>query len=323
MPSATIALKRCTAETVPAFLEFIAQQNSLLTQHCLILDQNVEGIRNDLSMIEAEPTERFWGLWDGGALVAAVGLDIEVRSKRTFFLGPWAKDEQLLQPVMEAMMEFIPEEINELRTYHNVDAAASHNAALACGFSDPTWATYLVIKDSFERGEVAKLPPPAGFAVRLQDPSDAAVTPTLLALHHQLFPKSHNFADEKWPKLDGTLGWLFAVFNEDSERPEHPVPVGYAIVQREGTSNKVYVQYVGVAPSEQGKGRGTALLLAIKEWFYEQGFEQLSLTVNGDNPNARKMYLNVGFKIESDGCGYKFFRRAAATQHAKEEDTGV
>ncbi|KAJ3149154.1 hypothetical protein HDU89_003869 [Geranomyces variabilis] len=309
MPSTT-TLRRCTDETVPAFLEFIAQQNSLPSQHCLILDQNVEGILNDLSMLEAEPTERFWGLWERDSLVAAVGLDIELANNRLFILGPWAKDEQQLQPVLEAVMEIIPDEINELNTYHNVNAAAAHKTAIACGFSDPSYATYLVIKNSSERGAVAARSPPEGFAVRLQDPLDTAVTPTLLALHRQLFPKTH-FSDEKWPKLDGTLGWLFAVMNDAEPTP---VPVGYAIIQREGTSNKVYIQYLGVAPSEQGKGRGTALLLAIKDWFYEQGFEQLSLSVNGDNPKARKVYLNVGFEIETDGCGYKFFRRTAATQ---------
>ncbi|KAJ3161745.1 hypothetical protein HDU86_006516 [Geranomyces michiganensis] len=306
--TSTVTLTRCTAETVPAFLEFIAAHNSLPSQHCLILDQNVQGIRDDFMMLDADPTERVYGVWQGDSLVAAIGLDLELKNKRVFFLGPWAKSESMLKPVLHAaMQQLVPGEVEELRTYHNVNAAAAHEAAVACGFSEPSYATSLKIN---KRDAAPTAAAAADCAVRLQDPSETAVTQVLLALHTELFPKTH-FADEKWPMLDGTLGWLFGVFDAAGNRP-----IGYAIVRREGESNGVYIDYVGVAPSEQGKGRGTTLLVTIREWFHEQGFDRLALTVNGDNPNARKMYLKVGFQIETDGCGYKFF------PHGKKKDAG-
>ena len=52
---------------------------------------------------------------------------------------------------------------------------------------------------------------------------------------------------------------------------------------------------VGVVPEERGRGIGTALLRRLLELAGEGGFQQLSLSVEHDNP-ARRLYQRLGFR---------------------------
>lgn len=70
-----------------------------------------------------------------------------------------------------------------------------------------------------------------------------------------------------------------------------------------------YIDCVSVSPDKQGKGIGKELIKAMI--VHAENHEQytLGLLVNKENPQARKLYENLGFKIaeEKDFMGGRYF----------------
>lgn len=65
----------------------------------------------------------------------------------------------------------------------------------------------------------------------------------------------------------------------------------------ETQKGEFYIDCIGVNPNYQGKGLGSKMLyFLIDEYVYKQN-ETLGLLVDKDNPNAKKLYLKLGFEI--------------------------
>jgi ribosomal protein S18 acetylase RimI-like enzyme len=65
----------------------------------------------------------------------------------------------------------------------------------------------------------------------------------------------------------------------------------------ETQSGEYYIDCIGVNPSYQGKGVGSKILkFLIDEYVYKKN-ETLGLLVDKENPNAKKLYLKLGFKV--------------------------
>ncbi|RKF03267.1 acetyltransferase (GNAT) family protein [Tenacibaculum lutimaris] len=65
----------------------------------------------------------------------------------------------------------------------------------------------------------------------------------------------------------------------------------------ETQKGEFYIDCIGVNPNYQGKGLGSKMLyFLIDEYVYKQN-ETLGLLVDKDNPNAKKLYLKLGFDI--------------------------
>lgn len=67
--------------------------------------------------------------------------------------------------------------------------------------------------------------------------------------------------------------------------------------EAETQAGEFYIDCVGVHPSQQGQGIGTKFLQFLIEDFVHQRNETLGLLVDKDNPNAKKLYLKLGFDI--------------------------
>lgn len=68
------------------------------------------------------------------------------------------------------------------------------------------------------------------------------------------------------------------------------------IVEDETEAGEFYIDTLGVNPSQQGKGIGSKLLqFLIDEYVIKQG-KTIGLLVDEDNPNAKRLYLKLGFK---------------------------
>lgn len=65
----------------------------------------------------------------------------------------------------------------------------------------------------------------------------------------------------------------------------------------ETRSGEFYIDCVGVHPDYQGKGIGSKLFQFLIEEYVCKRNQTLGLLVDQDNPNARKLYLKLGFKI--------------------------
>lgn len=67
--------------------------------------------------------------------------------------------------------------------------------------------------------------------------------------------------------------------------------------ENETQSGEFYIDSLGVSPNHQGKGIGSKLLQFLIEEFVTQNNLTLGLLVEVENPNAKKLYLKLGFKV--------------------------
>ncbi|TYR32702.1 GNAT family N-acetyltransferase [Sphingobacterium phlebotomi] len=68
----------------------------------------------------------------------------------------------------------------------------------------------------------------------------------------------------------------------------------------ETQTGEVYIDTLAVSAAAQGKGIGKKLLLYAIDFFVHRQKEVLGLLVDKENPKARKLYLNMGFKPVKD-----------------------
>jgi len=68
------------------------------------------------------------------------------------------------------------------------------------------------------------------------------------------------------------------------------------VIENETLEGEVYIDTISVFPKFQGNGIGKKLLLAIKEKAKTEGHKKIGLLVDFKNPNAKKLYLAMGFE---------------------------
>lgn len=64
----------------------------------------------------------------------------------------------------------------------------------------------------------------------------------------------------------------------------------------ETQAGEYYIDSLGVNPNEQGKGIGTKLLQFVIDEYVTRHNQTLGLLVDETNPNAKRLYLKLGFK---------------------------
>ncbi|OXA97187.1 GNAT family N-acetyltransferase [Flavobacterium oncorhynchi] len=64
----------------------------------------------------------------------------------------------------------------------------------------------------------------------------------------------------------------------------------------ETQAGEYYIDSLGINPKHQGKGIGSAILQFLIDKYVHKNKETLGLLVEEDNPNAKKLYLKLGFK---------------------------
>lgn len=60
-------------------------------------------------------------------------------------------------------------------------------------------------------------------------------------------------------------------------------------------AGEFYIDSLGVAPGQQGKGIGSKLLDHVIDEYVTRNHQTLGLLVDEDNPDAKKLYLKLGF----------------------------
>ena len=66
--------------------------------------------------------------------------------------------------------------------------------------------------------------------------------------------------------------------------------------ENETQAGEYYIDTLGVAPHMQGKGIGTRLLQYLIDHYTVKQQQTLGLLVDKENPDARKLYMKLGFK---------------------------
>lgn len=70
------------------------------------------------------------------------------------------------------------------------------------------------------------------------------------------------------------------------------------LLEQETQSGETYIDTIAVADTARGRGIGNMLLLYAIDLFVNQRGEVLGLLVDKENPNAKRLYLKVGFQIK-------------------------
>lgn len=65
----------------------------------------------------------------------------------------------------------------------------------------------------------------------------------------------------------------------------------------ETSAGEYYIDCIGVMPDHQGKGYGSKLLQFLIDEYVQQQHQTLGLLVDLDNPNAKRLYLKLGFNV--------------------------
>ena len=68
------------------------------------------------------------------------------------------------------------------------------------------------------------------------------------------------------------------------------------VIDDETNPGEVYIDTLSVAPQQQGKGIGKKLLAAAIQHAKTEGHEKIGLLVDFKNPNAKKLYVGLGFE---------------------------
>ena len=79
------------------------------------------------------------------------------------------------------------------------------------------------------------------------------------------------------------LEYIRSGFNKDFNPDDETGPGEY------------YIDTIGVHPKEQGRGIGTKMLQFLIDEYVGKQSETLGLLVDDDNPNAKRLYLKLGF----------------------------
>ena len=68
----------------------------------------------------------------------------------------------------------------------------------------------------------------------------------------------------------------------------------------ETEKGEFYIDCIGVNPNYQGKGLGSKILHFLIDEYVSKRKETLGLLVDKDNPNAKRLYLKLGFEITGE-----------------------
>lgn len=68
----------------------------------------------------------------------------------------------------------------------------------------------------------------------------------------------------------------------------------------ETQAGEYYIDCIGILPSQQGKGVGSALIKFLIDYYVHQREQTLGLLVEKNNPSAKNLYLKLGFEVVGD-----------------------
>lgn len=281
-------------QAVQAFELIVAQQADPATA-CAYLGTGREGLRAELDDLDVPwPGSVRVGV-EAGRVVAAVLVEHDEETGRSWVHGPWAADDgawgRWAQTLLDAALAQTPEGVED----HELCAPPANRrmAALAGARgwpAGPVNISYLARSTSGWPGSPPEL-----------RAAEAADLPAVTMLHDEAFPGTYATARQ----LLDDPGRITVVLDRGGE------VVGYASaeVQADGEG---YLDFVAVAPAVRGLGVGRSLVAHVgRELLARPGPTCLWLTVKGSNEPAIALYESLGFVRDAELVGY----RSRAPQH--------
>lgn len=96
------------------------------------------------------------------------------------------------------------------------------------------------------------------------------------------------FLEQEEATIDAPLREILPQFGISEDEP--------MFTDKEAFPNEWYLDSISVRSDQRGKGVGAKLLTGLIDFASEQGAERIGLSVDDDNPRAKKLYMRQGFK---------------------------
>lgn len=219
-------------------------------------------------------------------IIGALGVEHDTDPPRAWWYGPCVAPDQDHAEVADRLLDVARQ------------ALPAHVVQQECAFdADSSTLAAFAQRNGFVREEGSAVlsvslplaaPDPGGGDVEVVAP-DPGQTVEAQHMHDQLFPGTHSTGQHA---LRDEPDRVVLVAHRGG-----PV-VGYLVAERQADGNG-YLDYVGVAPDEQGRGVGRMLVAAAcRELAERHGCPRADLTVRESNTAARRLYAALGFVEE-------------------------
>jgi ribosomal protein S18 acetylase RimI-like enzyme len=256
---------------------------------CLHADQgpDVAAHAAELAALAADDAAFWLCRNDAGQPVGVIGCELDVAAQRAWLRGPLAASAAVLQAMGAGAMPRLQAALPQVRRWDAFPAADDEplNAwYAAAGF------TPLQLHRVLQAPARALAATPADARVRLVTPDDLRAA---WALHGALFPSSYLWAEGFGREMPRRLLWVLP--------GNGGAMAGYLHAEDQPASDELYVDYLGVAEAERGRGIGAALLQRAAHGAVERGRTAVALTVGEDRPSALGLYARCGFVEVSAG----------------------
>jgi ribosomal-protein-alanine N-acetyltransferase len=257
--------------------------------HCLHAAQGPTVASHAQELATLSPAQAaFWSIMRGGHRVGWLGCAFDIASRRAWLRGPLVADDSLLEVTVHVVgptLESALPQIDEFDAFPAADDAPLNAWCAAAGYAPMQVHTVM-------RAEIQRLP----MHPTTVRPATKRDLPAISDLHRTLFPTAYIRDADLERAAEGKADCaLLVACGQDAE------PVGYLYVQDNPSEQEAYVDYLGVAESHRGHGRGQALLDAAARWGARHGRPHLALTVREDRSSALNLYRHAGFAEVSAG----------------------
>lgn len=280
------------AQRATEAFELICAQQADPATACAYLGTTREGLRAELDDLDVPwPQSVRVGVEDG-RVVAAVLVEHDEGTRRSWVHGPWAVDDaawsRWADRLVDAAVAQTPDGVED----HELCAAPA-NRRLAALAAARGWGAGEVHIDYLARSDAGWPPPAEGTRAAL--PGDL---PALAALHDAAFPGTYLTARQ----LLTDPGRTTVVLDRGGS------VAGYASAQVQA-DGEGYLDFVAVAPGLRGQGLGGGLVAHVaRQLLAREGVTVVRLTVGATNGPAVALYESLGFARESELVGYRSAR---------------
>lgn len=276
-------------ERAARVFELIVAQQADPATACAYLGTGREGLRAELDDLDVPwPGSVRVGV-EAGHVVAAVFVEHDEETGRSWVHGPWATDDgawdRWAQALLDAAVAQTPEGVED----HELCAPPANRrmAALAEARGWPAGALNI---SYLARSTTGWPESPSGLREARADD-----IPAVTMLHDEAFPGTYATARHLLDDPDR----ITVVLDRGGE------VVGYASaeVQADGEG---YLDFVAVAQAVRGHGLGRSLVAHVgRELLARPGPTCLWLTVKGSNEPAIALYESLGFVRDAELVGYR------------------
>jgi ribosomal protein S18 acetylase RimI-like enzyme len=273
-------------------ISLVARINQDITHKISYFGDTEDEITADFSAVQPPEGYGFLATREDEKITGYFGIELDLKLGRSWLFGPLVDDLEwntIADQLYQAILADLPPEIKDQELYFQSQNLRLQEFAQRQGFTYHTEAAVLVLDVNLRQ---------------IRDDSgvvefDEKYTSQLDALHNALFPNTYYSAGQLIELAEADDKHLLIHLNNGSL-------VGYIFVQLRPASRGVYIDFLGVDPQYRRQGIAQDLVAQAVDWAVQKPYvESITLTVNGDNDAAIKLYHSLGFITQSVSRGYR------------------